>query len=68
MLYVTLLGDGRPRLSASLAARQTLRACGAYRLVAGCELVAAVRALRQCDLSPDPQGPDSRPLGRTDGI
>ncbi|MGW2835547.1 aromatic amino acid ammonia-lyase, partial [Streptomyces sp. NPDC001286] len=32
---------------ASLAARQTLRACRAYRLVVGCELVAAVRALRQ---------------------
>ncbi|WP_197371864.1 aromatic amino acid lyase, partial [Streptomyces clavuligerus] len=31
---------------ASLAARQTLRAAGAYRLVVGCELVAAVRALR----------------------
>ncbi|GHE11540.1 histidine ammonia-lyase [Streptomyces alanosinicus] len=39
---------------ASLAARQTLRACGAYRLVVGCELVAAVRALRQRDLRPDP--------------
>ncbi|MER5546201.1 aromatic amino acid ammonia-lyase [Streptomyces sp. NPDC001118] len=38
---------------ASLAARQTLRACGAYRLVVGCELVAAVRALRQRDLRPD---------------
>jgi histidine ammonia-lyase len=40
---------------ASLAARQTLRACGAYRLVVGCELVAAVRALRQRDLRPDPE-------------
>ncbi|WP_179023312.1 aromatic amino acid ammonia-lyase [Streptomyces sp. IMTB 2501] len=39
---------------ASLAARQTLRACGAYRLVVGCELVSAVRALRQRDLRPDP--------------
>jgi histidine ammonia-lyase len=39
---------------ASLAARQTLRACGAYRLVVGCELVAAVRALRQRGLRPDP--------------
>ncbi|MCG7209990.1 aromatic amino acid ammonia-lyase [Streptomyces arenae] len=39
---------------ASLAARQTLRACRAYRLVVGCELVAAVRALRQRDLSPEP--------------
>ncbi|MFG2635117.1 aromatic amino acid ammonia-lyase [Streptomyces sp. NPDC048362] len=42
---------------ASLAARQTLRACGAYRLVVGCELVAAVRALRQRDLRPDPELP-----------
>ncbi|WP_392973408.1 aromatic amino acid ammonia-lyase [Streptomyces sp. LN245] len=40
---------------ASLAARQTLRACGAFRLVVGCELVAAVRALRQRDLRPDPK-------------
>ncbi|WP_409471695.1 aromatic amino acid ammonia-lyase [Streptomyces sp. HC307] len=40
---------------ASLAARQTLRACGAYRLVVGCELVAAVRALRQRDLRPEPE-------------
>ncbi|GGV24161.1 histidine ammonia-lyase [Streptomyces filipinensis] len=45
---------------ASLAARQTLRACGAYRLVVGCELVAATRALRQRDLSPDP----GLPVGR----
>ncbi|MDL5201989.1 aromatic amino acid ammonia-lyase [Streptomyces sp. ALI-76-A] len=40
---------------ASLAARQTLRACDAYRLVVGCELVAAVRALRQRGLRPDPE-------------
>ncbi|MFJ9907755.1 aromatic amino acid ammonia-lyase [Streptomyces sp. NPDC101152] len=39
---------------ASLAARQTLRACRAYRLVVGCELVAAVRALHQRDLRPEP--------------
>jgi histidine ammonia-lyase len=39
---------------ASLAARQTLRACAAYRLVVGCELVAAVRALRQRELRPEP--------------
>ncbi|KUN06739.1 histidine ammonia-lyase [Streptomyces yokosukanensis] len=45
---------------ASLAARQTLRACGAYRLVVGCELVAAVRALRQRDLRPDPGLPAGR--------
>ncbi|MFJ3672351.1 aromatic amino acid ammonia-lyase [Streptomyces sp. NPDC090106] len=47
---------------ASLAARQTLRACGAYRLVVGCELVAAVRALRQRDLGPDPELPVGRAL------
>ncbi|MFF5208355.1 aromatic amino acid ammonia-lyase [Streptosporangium sp. NPDC000396] len=34
---------------ASQAARQTLRAVAAYRLVLGCELVSAVRALRQRD-------------------
>ncbi|MEU6374150.1 aromatic amino acid ammonia-lyase [Streptomyces sp. NPDC046909] len=47
---------------ASLAARQTLRACGAYRLVVGCELVAAVRALRQRDHAPDPDLPVGRAL------
>ncbi|SNX61704.1 histidine ammonia-lyase [Streptomyces sp. TLI_55] len=47
---------------ASLAARQTLRACGAYRLVVGCELVAAVRALRQRDHGPDPALPVGRAL------
>ncbi|MEU9730480.1 aromatic amino acid ammonia-lyase [Streptomyces sp. NPDC048002] len=47
---------------ASLAARQTLRACGAYRLVVGCELVAAVRALRQRDLRPAPGLPVARAL------
>ncbi|WP_105973394.1 aromatic amino acid ammonia-lyase [Streptomyces geranii] len=47
---------------ASLAARQTLRACDAYRLVVGCELVAAVRALRQRDLRPDPELPISQAL------
>ncbi|MER6248758.1 aromatic amino acid ammonia-lyase [Streptomyces griseorubiginosus] len=47
---------------ASLAARQTLRACGAYRLVVGCELVAAVRALRQRDLRPEPGLPVGRAL------
>ncbi|MBT2390584.1 aromatic amino acid lyase [Streptomyces sp. ISL-1] len=45
---------------ASLAARQTLRAGGAYRLVIGCELVAAVRALRQRGLRPDPELPVGR--------
>ncbi|WP_184592501.1 aromatic amino acid ammonia-lyase [Streptomyces violarus] len=47
---------------ASLAARQTLRACGAYRLVVGCELVAAVRALRQREIRPDPDLPVGRAL------
>lgn len=45
---------------ASLAARQTLRACRAYRLVVGCELVSAVRALRLRDHTPD----ESLPAGR----
>ncbi|MEW2082619.1 aromatic amino acid ammonia-lyase [Streptomyces sp. NPDC005283] len=45
---------------ASLAARRTLRAGGAYRLVVGCELVAAVRALRQRGLRPDPDLPVGR--------
>ncbi|MFE2038572.1 aromatic amino acid ammonia-lyase [Streptomyces scopuliridis] len=45
---------------ASLAARQTLRLGSAYRLVVGCELVAAVRALRQRGLRPDP----GLPVGR----
>ncbi|WP_189725445.1 aromatic amino acid ammonia-lyase [Streptomyces purpurascens] len=47
---------------ASLAARQTLRACGAYRLVVGCELVAAVRALRQRGLRPEPGLPVTHAL------
>ncbi|MFE2041051.1 aromatic amino acid ammonia-lyase [Streptomyces sp. NPDC059477] len=47
---------------ASLAARQSLRACGAFRLVVGCELVAAVRALRMRDLRPDPALPAGRAL------
>ncbi|MEU6904468.1 aromatic amino acid ammonia-lyase [Streptomyces coeruleorubidus] len=47
---------------ASLAARQTLRACGVYRLVVGCELVAAVRALRQREIWPDPDLPVGRAL------
>ncbi|MGI5398481.1 aromatic amino acid lyase [Streptomyces sp. CA-135486] len=45
---------------ASLAARQTLRAGRAYRLVVGCELVPAVRALRQRGLRPDPELPVGR--------
>jgi histidine ammonia-lyase len=53
---------------ASLAARQTLRACGAYRLVVGCELVAAVRALRQRDLRPDPELPVGRALELAEAV
>ncbi|MFC5197620.1 MULTISPECIES: aromatic amino acid ammonia-lyase [Streptomyces] len=53
---------------ASLAARQTLRACGAYRLVVGCELVAAVRALRQRDLRPDPDLPVGRALELAESV
>ncbi|MFD8736869.1 aromatic amino acid ammonia-lyase [Streptomyces sp. NPDC059618] len=53
---------------ASLAARQTLRACGAYRLVVGCELVAAVRALRQRDLRPDPELPAARALELAEAV
>ena len=53
---------------ASLAARQTLRACGAYRLVVGCELVAAVRALRQRDLRPDPDLPVGRALELAEAV
>ncbi|MGP4050349.1 aromatic amino acid ammonia-lyase [Streptomyces sp. 2A115] len=53
---------------ASLAARQTLRACAAYRLVIGCELVAAVRALRQRDLRPDPELPVARALELAESV
>ncbi|MEV8545446.1 aromatic amino acid ammonia-lyase [Streptomyces sp. NPDC051572] len=53
---------------ASLAARQTLRACRAYRLVVGCELVAAVRALRQRGLRPDPELPVGRALELAESV
>ncbi|MBG0854745.1 aromatic amino acid lyase [Streptomyces spinoverrucosus] len=53
---------------ASLAARQTLRACRAYRLVVGCELVAAVRALRQRDLRPEPDLPAGRALELAESV
>ncbi|MER5926339.1 aromatic amino acid ammonia-lyase [Streptomyces mirabilis] len=53
---------------ASLAARQTLRACGAYRLVVGCELVSAVRALRQRDLRPDPELPVGRAMELAESV
>ncbi|MBT2529989.1 aromatic amino acid lyase [Streptomyces sp. ISL-99] len=52
---------------ASLAARQALRASDAYRHVVGCELVAAVRALRQRDLRPDPELPVGRAFALADG-
>ncbi len=45
---------------ATQAARKTLRAVDAYRLVLGCELVAAVRALRLRGTAPDPAAPASR--------
>lgn len=58
---------------AGQAARQTLRATEAYRTVLGCELVAAVRALRMSGVPPTaavftvaagalPDGTDDRPL------
>ncbi|MFE0137059.1 aromatic amino acid ammonia-lyase [Streptomyces sp. NPDC059037] len=53
---------------ASLAARQTLRACEAYRLVVGCELVAAVRALRQRDMRLDPDLPVGRAFELADSV
>lgn len=53
---------------ASLGARQTLRACEAYRLVVGCELVAAVRALRQRDLRLDPGLPVGRAFQLADSV
>ncbi|MEV8018237.1 aromatic amino acid ammonia-lyase [Streptomyces sp. NPDC086554] len=53
---------------ASLAARQTLRACEAYRLVVGCELVAAVRALRQRDMRIDPGLPVGRAFELADSV
>ncbi|MFJ4714933.1 aromatic amino acid ammonia-lyase [Streptomyces sp. NPDC088785] len=51
---------------ASLAARQTLRLCAAYRQVVGCELVAAVRALRLRDLRLDPDLPVGRAFALAD--
>ncbi|MFJ5265893.1 aromatic amino acid ammonia-lyase [Streptomyces sp. NPDC088387] len=53
---------------ASLAARQSLRACSAFRLVVGCELVAAVRALRLRDLRPDPGLPAGRALALAESV
>ncbi|MEU5374356.1 aromatic amino acid ammonia-lyase [Streptomyces sp. NPDC005968] len=53
---------------ASLAARQTLRACSAYRLVVGCELVAAVRALHLRGLRPEPELPVGRALELAESV
>ncbi|MFM9441239.1 aromatic amino acid ammonia-lyase [Streptomyces acidiscabies] len=53
---------------ASLAARQALRACAAYRLVVGCELVAAVRALRLRDLRPEADLPVARALALAEKV
>ncbi|GAA3790310.1 aromatic amino acid ammonia-lyase [Streptomyces chiangmaiensis] len=53
---------------ASLAARQTLRACYAYRLVVGCELVAAVRALHLRGLKPEPELPVGRALELAESV
>lgn len=49
---------------ATQAARKTLRLADAYRLVLGCELVAAVRALRQRGTAPDPLSPAGRAYAR----
>lgn len=51
---------------ASLAARQSLRAGNAYRHVVGCELVVAVRALRQRGLRPEPELPVGRAFALAD--
>lgn len=53
---------------ASLAARQTLRACEAFRMVVGCELVAATRALRQRDMRLDPDTPLARAFELADSV
>ncbi|MET9517670.1 aromatic amino acid ammonia-lyase [Streptomyces sp. NPDC002994] len=53
---------------ASLAARQSLRASDAYRHVVGCELVAAVRALHQRGLRPDPELPVGRAFALADAV
>lgn len=55
---------------ATQAARTSLRLARAYRLVLGCELVAAVRALRLRGRVPRPEtasGPGLRPRGRRAG-
>ncbi|MCX4572788.1 aromatic amino acid lyase [Streptomyces sp. NBC_01571] len=53
---------------ATQAARKTLRLTDAYRLVLGCELVAAVRALRQRGTVPDPLTPAGRAYARAAAV
>jgi histidine ammonia-lyase len=55
-----MTGQPPARRFASPAGRQSLRAARAFRLVVGCELVAAVRALRRRGMRPDP----ALPVGR----
>lgn len=53
---------------ATQAARKTLRLTDAYRLVLGCELVAAVRALRRRGAVPDPGTPAGRAYARAAAV
>ncbi|MGW3413293.1 aromatic amino acid ammonia-lyase [Streptomyces sp. NPDC000888] len=53
---------------ATQAARKALRLTEAYRLVLGCELVAAVRALRQRGAAPDPATPAGRAYARAAAV
>ncbi|MFD4412599.1 aromatic amino acid lyase [Streptomyces sp. NPDC058476] len=53
---------------ATQAARKSLRLAHAYRLVLGCELVAAVRALRQRGAAPDPRTPAGRAYVRAAAV
>lgn len=53
---------------ATQAARKSLRLAQAYRLVLGCELVAAVRALRQRGTAPVPGTPSGRAYARAAAV
>jgi histidine ammonia-lyase len=53
---------------ATQAARKTLRAVDAYRLVLGCELVAAVRALRLRGASPEAGTPAAEAYARASRV
>jgi histidine ammonia-lyase len=53
---------------ATQAARKALRLTEAYRLVLGCELVAAVRALRQRGAAPAPATPAGRAYARAAAV